>query len=281
MLLLSAALSASAPAARVARYVLVESRTAVTPAGEQASAVRGAVTVLDGSARWDLETGRFPRSRADALLLGERGGWLLDRKGAVAARVSAEDVSALWIPPAEGESGPFQARVEDVVVESFAPERGPAFEGRATVRRRASASWSVVTALPGRVNRVRVRLAARVDLLEDPPPEVRSPLDDPGRHFDVPEEVRRELAAFLAGLRGFPVAILVETEAEQSLDHPGMETPPSDGRRPLRTRVEAARTVSALTVAPSVPGEAAPFALSEETRVVGLERLVEARESLR
>jgi hypothetical protein len=262
-------------------YLLVESRKSVSPAGEQAIAVRGGVTVLGGTARWDLETGTFPRTKANTLLLGDREGWLLDRKASVAAQVRVEDVRSLFVPPAAGDPGPFQSAVSDLDVPPADLASGPAFEGRPTTRLRVSASWSLVTSMPGRVGRVRCRLTASLDALADPPEGTRSPLDDLGRLFDAPAPVLEALAPELARLRGFPVRVAVETEAEIGVDYPGMEAPPSDGRAPLRSRTETTRTVSGLVARPSNGRAAASFALSEQTRVVGIERLVEPRESLR
>lgn len=282
-LALAAALSAppAEPAPRLARYVLAESSKTVSAAGERASAVRGVVEVLGGTASWRLETGTFPRSRANAVLLGDRGGWLVDRKGSVAARISADDLRALFVPPADGDPGPFRSAVRDVGVEPGAPESGPAFEGRATTRRRFTATWSLVASMPGREARIRTRLTAFVDLLDEPPAEVRSPLDDAGRLLDVPDAVREALDPVLSSFRGFPVGIVVRTEAEQSVDYPGMEAPAPDGRKPLRMTSETTRTVSSLETRPAARGDAAAFELSDTIRAVGLERLAEPRELLR
>lgn len=262
-------------------YVLVESRKTVSPAGERASAQRGSVMVLGGTARWDLETGAFPRTKANTLLLGDREGWLVDRKASVAARAGVEDFRGLFVPPAEGDPGPFQSALSDLEVPPAELGSGPSFEGSPTTRLRVSASWSLVTAMPGRVGRVRCKLTASLDAVADPPEGTLSPLDDLGRLFDVPPRVLEALGPELARLRGFPVRVVVETEAELGVDYPGTAAPPSDGRAPLRTRTETTRTVSGLVARPSTVEDAALFALSEETRVVGLERLVEPRESLR
>jgi hypothetical protein len=269
------------PAAPVFGYVLAESRKSVSPAGERASAVRGSVSVLGGTARWDLESGTFPGATANSLVLGERGGWLVDRKASVAARASLDDVTALFVSPARGEAGPFQATVRDVEVSPAEVAAGPAFEGRPTTRRSFAAAWVLVLSMPGRVGSVRSRLTAVVDVLPDPPPGVLSPLDDLGRLFDVPVPVMEALAAELAFLAGWPVSVVVETESVQAVDYPGAAAPPSDERRPLQTFTQARREVSALASRPSRDGDPAAFVLSEETRVVGLERLVEARETLR
>ena len=262
-------------------YVLAESRKVVSPAGEQASAVRGSVTVLGGTARWDLETGTFPRTKANALLLGDRDGWLLDRKASVAARATLEDLRGLFVPPAEGDSGPFQSAVSDVEVLPAELANAPSFEGRPATRLRVTASWSLRTSMPGRVGRIRCKLRASLDALADPPEGARSPLDDLGRLFDVPPQVLEALAPELARLRGFPVRVVVETEAELGVDYPGTATPPSDGRAPLKSRTETTRIVSGLTSRPATEKDSVRFTLSEETRVVGIERLVEPRESLR
>lgn len=259
----------------------MESRKVVSAAGERASAVRGGVTVLGGTARWDLETGTFPRTKADSLLLGDRDGWLLDRKASVAARAKVEDVRNLFIAPAAGDSGPFQSAVSDLEAPPAELAKGPPFEGRPTTRLRVSASWSLVTSMPGRVGRVRCKLSASLDAVADLPEGTRSPLDDLGRLFDVPPAVLETLAPELGRLRGLPVRVVVETEAELGVDYPGMAEPPSDGRAPLRTRTETTRTVSELAVRPATEKDAARFVLSDETRVVGIERLVEPRESLR
>ena len=204
---LGAILATSAPGPRreAVRYVLAESTKSVTPAGERASAVRGTVTVLDGTARWDLETGTFPRTRSSSIVLGDRGGWLVDRKAAVAARAGVEDFRALFVPPAEGDAGPFQSAVKDVAVSTAELSKGPDFEGRDTVRLRTTASWSLVTSMPGRVSRVRCRLTAVLDTLEEFTEAVRSPLDDLDRLLDVPADVREALGPELYILRHAPV----------------------------------------------------------------------------
>ncbi len=276
--------SAAVPPPRTAPvvgYVLVESRKTVSPAGERASAFRGKATVLDGTARWDLDTGTFPGTTASSLILGERGGWLVDRKASVAARAGLEDVTALFVSPARGEAGPFQASVRDVEVSPAEVAAGPAFEGRPTTRRSVTASWVLVLAMPGRVGSVRSRLTAVVDLLPDPPPGVLSPLDDLGRLLEVPVPVKEALAAELASFAGWPVSVVVETDSVQAVDYPGAAAPPSDERRPLQTFAQSRREVSSLSSRPSRADDPAAFALSEETRVVGLERLVEPREILR
>jgi hypothetical protein len=281
---LAGTLAAAAPPplpARVAQYVLAESRTSVTPAGERASAVRGVVTVLGGTARWDLESGTFPRTQANAVVVGDRVGWLLDRKSSVAAPATLENVRELFVPPGGGDPGPFQAVVSEVDVPSAGLTKGPSFEGRATARLRVTASWSLVTSMPGRVSRVRFRLTSVVDALADPPKAIRSPLDDLGRLLDVPSPVREALAPELARVRGVPVGVVVETEAELAVDHPGTASPPSDGRAPLRTRSETTRTLSALATRPAAASDARALALPEEVRVVGLERLVQPVETLR
>ena len=280
-LALAAAAPADAPPRQVARYVLAESRKVVSAAGERASAVRGAVLVVDGAARWDLGTGTFPRSSAATLILGERGGWLVDREATVAARVAADDVASLFVPPAEGEPGPFQSAVRDLELAPVVSGPGPALDGRPTRRHRLEGSWVLVTSMPGRVTRIRSRLKAGVDLLEEDADAFLSPLDDPRRLLDLPPAVRAEVASVLASLRGFPVGILLEVESEQSTDAPGMGPLPSDGGRPLKVRVETARTVSGLEGRPPSPADAAALRLREETRVVGVERLVEPRETLR
>lgn len=273
--------AAPPPQRPVAGYVLVESKKSVSPAGERASAVRGSVTVLGGAARWDLETGTFPRTSANTFLVGDRDGWLLDRKASVAARARVEDLRTLFVPPGEGDPGPFQSGLRDLEVRPGALASGPSFEGRPTTRLRITATWSLVTSMPGRVGRVRNTLTAVLDGLGEPPEGTRSPLDDLGRLFDVPEQVLEALGPQLALLRGFPVRVVVETEAELGVDYPGMAAPPSDGRAPLRSRTESTRVVSELTGRTAVGKDSALFALSEETRVVGIERLVEPRESLR
>lgn len=283
-LLLSASLAAAAeePPPRLAGYLLVEARKSVSPAGERASAVRGTVQVLGGTARWDLDSGSFPGTPAGTLLLGERGGWLVDRKGSVAARAGLDDVRALFVPAAGGEAGPFHSVVRDVAAKPAEESPGPSFEGRATRRLRFGAAWSVVTSSPGRVSRIGGRLSAVVDVLEETPAEVRSPLDDTVRLFDVPDEVREALAPELSRARGFPVRVVVETEADLAVDHPGIEAPPPDeGRKPWTVRTETRREVSSFSSRPAADGDAAAFTLSEETRVIGLERLVRERETLR
>lgn len=269
------------PPLPVVGYVLAESRKTVTPAGERASAVRGTVTVLDGTARWDLESGTFPGATAGSLILGDRGGWLVDRKASVAARAVLDDVTALFVSPAQGEPGPFQATVRDVKVSAVQVAAGPAFEGRPTTRRRLTASWVLAVTMPGRIGTVRSRLSSVIDVVADPPPGVHSPLDDLDRLFDVPEPLREALQGELASLGGWPVSVVVETDSTQAVDYPGTTSPVPDGRRPLETRTESRREVSSLATRPARADDPAHFALSAETRVVGLERLVPPRETLR
>lgn len=265
---------------REASYVLAEGRTVVSPAGERASAVRGTVVVRDRTARWDLESGTFPRSTASTILLGEREGWLLERDESVAARATSDDLTALWVAVPAGEEGPFRSIVRGLAIEPPTVAPGPAFEGRPTKRHRLTAVWSLETSTPGRVSTARTRLVATVVAVEDVGDEVRSPLDASDRLLDLPGPVRQEVATALAGIPGWPVSVVVETESEHSSELPGVQVAPPEGRRPLKTRVEAIRTVSALVLRPS--GEAGPaFSLPEKTRVVGIERLVTPRETLR
>ncbi len=265
---------------REASFVLAEGRTVVSPAGERASAVRGTVVVRDGTARWDLESGTFPRSTASTILLGDRGGWLLERDENVAARATAEDLTALWVPAPAGEEGPFRSAVRGLAIEPLAFAAGPAFEGRPTRRHRLTATWSLETSTPGRVSTARTRLVATVVAVEEIGEEVRSPLDGFDRLLDLPGAVRQEVAAALGTIPGWPISVVVETESEQSSELPGVQVAPPEGRRPLKTRVEAVRTISGLVLRPV--GEAGPsFTLPERTRVVGIERLVPPRETLR
>lgn len=265
---------------REASYVLAEARTVVSPAGERASAVRGTVVVRDGTARWDLESGTFPRSTASTVLLGERDGWLLERDESVAARATSEDLTALWVPAPAGEEGPFRSSVRGLAIEPATAAPGPVFEGRPTKRHRLTAVWSLETSTPGRVSTARTRLVATVVALEDADDEVRSPLDGFDRLLDLPGPVRQEVATALGTIPGWPVSVVVETESEHSSELPGVQVAPPEGRRPLKTRVEAVRTVSSLVLRPL--GEAGPaFTLPEKTRVVGIERLVTPRETLR
>jgi len=265
---------------REASYVLSEGRTVVSPAGERASAVRGTVVVRGGTARWDLESGTFPRSTASTILLGDRGGWLLERDESVAARATAEDLTALWVPAPTGEEGPFRSSVRGLAIQPPTAAPGPVFEGRPTKRHRLTADWSLETSTPGRVSTARTRLVATVVAVEDVDEEVLSPLDGFDRLLDLPGPVREEIAAALGAIPGWPVSVIVETESEHSSELPGIQAASPEGRRPLKTRVEAVRKVSALVLRPA--GEASSaFTLPERTRVVGIERLVTPRESLR
>lgn len=275
------AAAAEPPGPRVARYTLAEFRKSVSAGGERASAVRGTVVASGGAARWDLTTGTFPRSTATSFLVGDRSAWLLDRDAPVAARASMDDLRALFVPRADGDSGPFQAAVRDLSVEAAEPAAGPPFQGRATRRHRLDAKWSLVTSSPGRVGRIRTRLAATLDVLEEAPDEARSPLDDASRLFDVPAEALEALAPHLGAIRGWPVRVVVTTEAELSSEGVGGAAGPSEERAPVTVRSEARREVSDLAVRAAAPGEAAALALGEEIRLVGIERLVEPRETLR
>lgn len=265
---------------REASYVLSEGRTVVSPAGERASAVRGTVVIRDGTARWDLESGTFPRSTASTILLGERDGWLLARDESVAARATADDLTALWVPAPAGEEGPFRSAVRGLTIEPPTAASGPAFEGRPTRRHRLTAVWNLETSTPGRVSTARTRLVATVVAVEEIGDEVRSPLDGLDRLLDLPGPVRQEVVAALGALSGWPVSVVVETESEQTSELPGVRMASPEGGRPLMTRVEAVRTVSALVLRPA--GESGQvFTLPEKTRVVGIERLVTPRETLR
>lgn len=274
--------ASEAPApARVAAYTLVETRRSVSATGERASAVRGTVIVSGGTARWDLATGTFPRTSANAFLVGDRSAWLLDRSAPVAARASMEDFRALFVPPEAGEAGPFQSSIRGLETRVDPPARGPAFRGRPTTRHRIAAEWSLVTSSPGRVGRIRVRLSVTVDALDGAPEEVRSPLDDTARLLDVPETVRDDLSGRLAAIRGWPVGVEVATDAELSTEPAGLAEGTVEATRPVTVRTEARREVADLVVRTAAPGDLAALAIGEATRVVGIERLVEPRETLR
>jgi hypothetical protein len=269
------------PAPRVARYTLAEFRKVVSAGGERASAVRGTVTVSGGTARWDLVTGTFPRSTANSFLVGERNAWLVDRTVSVAARARMEDLRALFVPPEEGDPGPFQASVRDLQVTAADPVRGPSFRGRPTARYRIQAGWSLVTSMPGRVGRIRTTLSLTFDALDPAPEEARSPLDDVSRLLDVPEAVREALAPHLGAIRGWPVGVVVVTDAELSAEPAGVAGGTVEERRPVTVRTESRREVADLVVGKAAPADLAGLTIGEETRLVGIERLVEPRETLR
>lgn len=269
------------PSPRVARYTLAESRKTVSAAGERASAVRGTATVSGGKARWDLSSGTFPRSSANTFLVDERSAWLVDRGVSVAARARMEDLRTLFVPPEEGEAGPFQSSVRDLAVTVADPVRGPSFRGQPTARHRIEAEWSLVTSMPGRVGRIRTKLSLTIDALEPAPAEARSPLDDVSRLLDVPEPVREELATRVAAVRGWPVGVVVATDAELSAEPAGAAGAPAEERAPVTVRAEARREVADLVVRKAGPADLAALAIGEETRLVGIERLVEPRETLR
>lgn len=269
------------PAPLVVRYTLAETRKTVSAAGERASAVRGTVTVCGGTARWDLTTGTFPRTTANTFLAGERGAWLLDRSVAVAARARMEDFRALFVPPEEGDPGPFRVSVRDLAVSAADPAKGPSFRGRTTRRHRFESEWSLVTSMPGRVGRVRTKLSVTIDALDEAPEEARSPLDDLSRLLDVPEAVREELSPLLGAVRGWPVGVVAVTDAELSAEHPGAAAGAVEQGRPATVRTEVRREVADLVVGRAAPADLAALAIGEGTRLVGIERLVEPRETLR
>ena len=135
--------------------------------------------------------------------------------------------------------------------------------------------------MPGRVGRVRCQLTAVVDAVDDPPGRDRRRSTTSDASSTSPRRSARRSPRSSPASGAFRCGVVVETEAELGVDYPGTAAPPSDGRAPLRTRTETTRIVSELVSRPATEKDAAAFALSEETRVVGIERLVEPRESLR
>jgi len=122
---------------------------------------------------------------------------------------------------------------------------------------------------------------AERDALEAAPDEVRSPLDDVSRLLDVPEAVLDALGPHLGAVRGWPVGVVVASDAELSTEHPGAAAGAVLEGRPVTVRTEARREVADLVVGRAAPADLAALTVGEETRLVGIERLVEPRETLR
>ncbi|MGE5345358.1 MAG: hypothetical protein ACM3JH_05330 [Acidithiobacillales bacterium] len=269
--LVLAAVGLSGAPPTLVRYDVVEAIRALTPAGPRDRAVAGTVTAMGGKARWDLTASRFPDVRARSALWGGGGLVLLDPDASVATPVSAEEFGELFQAP-PGAAGLSTAGVRDLSASVARDGKGAPFEGIPTERWAVRCSWTLVSAQPGRLVRVKHEVLGKIETIEDPSLSP-TPFDDLLRLFRARGEAREALEAQLRKLKGLPVRVRLDETSEALAEAVGAAGGGAAPGSPVRATSTTTRTVSNLRRRPAAEGDASLFTVPESYRSVPLERV--------
>jgi hypothetical protein len=272
MLIVPLLLALSGP---LVTYEVRESVTAVTPRGEQAQALVGRIAVAGDRALWELTTGTFPRSTAQAALADRGGITLLDRKLGTYASASRDEFDALFVPRTAVEMGAsFTPRDVAALVEPLGS--GSAFGEAATRRWRVTASWTLDVKTPGRAGEVKTTLSGTIVAAPDLA-EAKAPFDDLLRLLPARGDVRDALERELARIAGLPVKVDLELVSEAHVEQIGSGGEARDRtRKPPRTVTRIRRDLSAPVRRAARDEDAPLFAVPSSFHAKALEVLAPA-----
>jgi hypothetical protein len=268
--LLLAAAALSGPPATLVRYEVEEATRSLTPAGPRGEALAGTVTAIGGKARWDLSVSRFPGVGARAAVWGGGALVLLDPETSIATPVTSEEFEGLFQPP-RGPEGPATTAVKDLSASVVRVGNGAPFEGASTERYEVRCVFTLVTAQPGRVVRVKREVTGGIETVAEPALEP-TPFDDLLRLFRARGEAREALEAELRKVTGLPVRVRLEAVSEALAEGVGSGGGGAPDR-PARATSTTTRTVSNLRRRPAVEADTALFRVPESYRSLPLERV--------
>jgi len=268
--------AAAPPPETLVSYSVVQSVRAVTPRGSREQALAGTVAVSGDRARWELDGSTFPGTRTTLAVGDARGVTLVELREKVAAAATWDEFHRLF-HQAVPDAGPASAALAASEASVTAEGPGPVRDGIVTSRYRVSFSWTLKLAQPGRLVTVTYASRGTVDAAEGYR-DARSGFDDLQSLFVARGEAREKLAAELGKIGGLPVAVALETESEvkmQPAAAPGsVPAVPGPLPAPLRTTGSATRIVTALARRARTKADSALFALPEDVRNLGLDRLL-------
>ena len=269
--LLVAALAAlSAPAPTLVRYEILESTRALTPAGSREVSLKGTVVTASGKARWETPGAPLPGVAARAAVFDGANLFLLDPEASVVSPVSREEFDGLFqAPPGPRETA--SAAVKDLVAWVAADGGGKLSDGAPTLRWKASCAYTLVTAQPGRLVRVRHEIHGTIETL-DGGGLAPTPFDDLLRLFRVRGEAREALELELRKVTGLPVRVRLDATSEALIEGVGVESGAGTGR-PAKSTSTSTRTVSILERRPMTKDDAVLFSVPDAYRTVSFERL--------
>jgi hypothetical protein len=265
---------APVPAGGVVEYTLEETFRFGTPRGERAGGASGRVTILDGKALWQLDSGRFPRSEVSAVLSEGGTVTLMDRMGKAYAEAPWADFSRLFGDPAAPDPGQSAALVRDLEVSLRATGASAPFDGRKTTQHVLHVKYALVVSSPGRSATVTHELRASITIasgLDD----ARSPFDDPSRLFPLRGAPLEAVEAEMAKLDGWPVSVRIESEAVWTSEPVGTAREPAAAPlRPLRSSAAVTRTVTNLARRPEAEGDAGRLRVPGDYRSRPFEKMI-------
>lgn len=269
-----------APAGELVGYTLSETFRSATPRGEIAGGAEGRVTVLAGRAIWQLESGRFPRSAASAVLAEAGTVTLMDRAEKIYSEAPWAEFDRLFRDPSAPDSGLSAAAVRDLTVSLRPAGAGAAFDGRPSARHTLELKYALVVSTPGRsatiTHEVRAAIATVSGL-----DAARSPLDDLSRLFRLRGAAREAVEAELSHLEGWPVSVRIESAAVWTSEPVGGAKDPSATQPlPVKSSATVTREVSALVRRSATAADAGLLRIPEEFRSRPFERMVRAAPGL-
>jgi hypothetical protein len=272
--------ASEAPAGRLVEYTLDETFRFTTPRGERAGGASGRVTLLDGKARWQVDSGRFPRSGASAVLVDGGTVTLVDRAEKSYAEAPWEEFSRLFADPAAPDPGQSAAVVRDLSVSLKAAGAGAPFEGRPSQRFTLDVKYALVVSTPGRSATITHEVHASVVTVSGLE-EARSPFDDLSRLFPLRGAAREAAESELGKLEGWPVSVRVESAAVWTSEPVGTAREAAGALPlPLRSSATRTRTVSGLFRRPATDADAVRLAIPGDYRSWPFERMVRDTQGL-
>jgi len=269
-LLVAAVAALSGPPPTLVRYEVLESTRALTPAGSREVALLGTVVTAAGKARWESPGARLPGVAARAALFDGANLFLLDPDASVVSPISREEFDQLFQPP-PGPQGTAISRVKDLVVSVAGDGPGKLTDGSPTSRWTVSCTYTLVTAQPGRLVRVRSDVRGTIETLEGGG-LAPTPFDDLLRLFRVRGEVREALELELQKVTGLPVRVRLDATSEALVETAGATGRAGTDRLPKSTSTTT-RTVSIRERRPMTKDDAALFAVPDAYRSIPFERL--------
>lgn len=263
------------PPAEIIVYQVTETVRARTPAGERETALVGTMSMAGDKARWEISAGTFPHLTASVALSDEGRVSLLDRREKIVAETTPAEFQTLLAGKGASDSGPASFATRAVSASVSGEGAGKAFQSLRTERFRVKVGWTLAVSIPGRVGQVKSEISGTIETLSPDVDGPRSSFDDLTRLFAAPAAVMETLEPELAKIRGLPVSVALEMTSEMTGEPVAMPGGGLGGpESPLRSTRVIKRVVSGLTWRPFAAPDRELFAVPEDYRSRGLDRLV-------
>ena len=270
-----AAGSPAAPPGELVEYKMAETYRARTPQGEFADGLEGRVAVLGDRALWRLESGRFPRSEASAVLAEAGTVTLLDPAGKEYAEAPWADFDLIFGQQAAGDPGQASAMVRELTASLKGTGAGGPFGGLPSVRHSLDLKYVLAVSTPGRAATITHEVRAVIVTVEGLGDSVRSRFDGLSRLFRLRGKAREAVESELSRLEGWPVSVRIDSLAVWTSEPVGSGKDASAPRPdPVRSSATVTREVSAFVRRKATASNAGRFVIPEDFHSRPFERMV-------